>query len=102
MRFQGGNIRIIKEGDKINLYDGVNVEIYETPGHHPSCVCFKLNNYLFTGDSFIPGVRVVTKLKGGNRIQAADSVSRIISMIDHNTILCPGHGEMFTCLPGYD
>lgn len=92
--FVGGDVRIIKEGDKMQLFDGVDMEFIETPGHHPSCVCFKAGNYLYTGDSFIPGVPVVTKLKGGNRVQAAESEERIMSLIEENTILCPGHGEI--------
>ncbi len=92
--FVGGDVRIIKEGGKMQLFDGVDMEFIETPGHHPSCVCFKAGNYLYTGDSFIPGVPVVTKLKGGNRVQAAESEERIMSLIEENTILCPGHGEI--------
>ena len=78
----------------MQLFDGVDMEFIETPGHHPSCVCFKAGNYLYTGDSFMPGVPVVTKLKGGNRVQAAESEERIVSLIEENTILCPGHGEI--------
>lgn len=90
--FIGGDVRIIKEGDKVSLFDGVDMEVIETPGHHPSCVCFKADNYLFTGDSYIPGISVVTKLKGGNRVQAAESEERIKLLIEESTILCPGHG----------
>lgn len=89
--FAGGNVRIIKEGDKVELFESVGMEVFETPGHHPSCVCYKAQNYLFTGDSYIPGVHVVTKLKGGNRQMAKESEERIKSMIDDNTFLFPGH-----------
>lgn len=92
--FVGDDVRIIKEGDKVQLFDGVDMEFIETSGHHPSCVCFNAGNYLFTGDSYIPGVPVVTKLKGGNRAQAAESEKRIKSLIEENTILCPGHGDI--------
>ena len=92
--FVGDDVRIIKEGDKVQLFDGVDMEFIETSGHHPSCVCFNAGNYLFTGDSYIPGVPVVTKLKGGNRTQAAESEKRIKSLVKENTILCPGHGDI--------
>lgn len=92
--FKGGNVRTIKEGDKVQLFDFAVMEFVETPGHHPSCVCFKSDKYLFTGDSYIPGFPVITKLKGGNRIQAAESESRIKSLIDKQTVICPGHGEI--------
>jgi len=89
--FVGGDVRIVKEGDIIGLFEGVEMEVFETPGHHPSCVCYKDQNYLFTGDSYIPGVSVVTKLKGGNRLEARNSEARIKSMINEYTLLCPGH-----------
>lgn len=92
--FRGGDVRIIKEGDKVQLFDDTVMEFLETPGHCPSCVCLKSGNYLFTGDSYIPGIPVVTKLKGGNRLQAAESELRIKSLIDKQTLLCPGHGEI--------
>ena len=92
--FVGGDVRIIKEGDKVQLFDDTVMEFIETPGHHPSCVCFKAGNYLFTGDSFIPGVSVVTKLKGGHRAHATESRLRIKSLIGKQIILCPGHGEI--------
>lgn len=93
--FVGGNVRVIKEGDKVQLFNDIKMEFFETPGHHPSCVCFKVGNYLFTGDSYIPGSSVVTKLKGGNREQSLVSIKRIKSLIEDNfTILCPGHGDI--------
>lgn len=92
--FVGGDVRITKEGDKVQLFEGLEMEIIETPGHHPSCICFKAGNYLFSGDSYIPGVPVVTKLKGGNRTQAEESEERIKSLVKENTMLCPGHGDI--------
>lgn len=96
LHFKGGNIRIIRDGDKIDLFRGVYLEVVETPGHHPSCVCYKVDKYLFTGDSFIPGVAVVTKIKGGNRLKAIESVQRIQTLLSDNLILCPGHGIVCT------
>lgn len=95
LHFVGGDVRVIKEGDHVPLFDDIEMELIETPGHHPSCVCYKVGNYLFTGDSYIPNVPVVTKLKGGNRVKAAESELRIKSLIIDGIILCPGHGEMF-------
>lgn len=93
--FVGGNLKIIKEGDTVELFKGETIEFIETPGHHPSCICYKVSNYLFTGDSYIPGFPVVTKLKGGNRKQSLESEKRIKTLIEKNTIiLCPGHGTI--------
>ena len=51
------------------------------------------NDYIFTGDSYIPGFKVVTNLPKGNKIQALESVVKIKSLVEGRTI-CPGHGEI--------
>jgi len=92
--FIGGNVQVVKEGDKVPLFDDIEMEIIETPGHHPSCVCYKAQNYLFTGDSYIPDVPVVTKLRGGSKIEAERSLIKIKGMITENSVICPGHGPI--------
>lgn len=91
--FIGGNVQIVKEGDKIPLFDEFEMDIIETPGHHPSCVSYKCGKYLFTGDSYIPDVPVVTKLKGGNREEARKSVEKIMEYVREGVVVCAGHGE---------
>ena len=64
-----------------------------TPGHELGCLTFYTGDYIFTGDAYIPGVKVVTKLPGGDRALAAESVEKILRLAEGKTI-CPGHGEM--------
>ena len=71
-----------------------HISVLETPGHDWSCLSYGIENYLFTGDSFIPKVKVVTKLRGGNRAASKESLRKILNHSDENTIICPGHGEM--------
>lgn len=92
--FQGSDIEILKENDEIRLFDEIYLKTIETPGHNWGSLCFKIGNYFFTGDSFIPNVEVVTKLKGGNREANKKSLEKIMNTIYDDTILCPGHGEM--------
>ena len=87
-----GEVSILHNGDCIELFDDVNLKVIATPGHNPSCLSFLVNDYLFTGDSYIPGVKVVTNLPKGNRILAQQSVEIILSLAEGKTI-CPGHGE---------
>lgn len=84
------NVVVCKEGDMISLFDGVPAKVYETPGHNPSCLTYEIGDFLFTGDAFIPGVKVVTTLPGGDKALAMDSVERIRKLADGKTI-CPGH-----------
>ena len=80
----------LNNGNHIAIFDGVELVVVATPGHHPSCLSFILGDYIFTGDSYIPGVDVVTKLPGGNRQQAQESIKKILEL-SKDKIVCPGH-----------
>lgn len=88
------NVQILKEGDKIELFPNIYLEVLETPGHCPSCLTYYTDNYIFTGDSYIPNLKVVTNLPKGNKIQAQESLE-IIKELAKNRIICPGHGKIF-------
>ena len=87
---EGPQIRICGEGDEISLYQGLTAKVYETPGHHPSCLTFMVGDYLFTGDAYIPGTKVVTNLPKGDKKLAQESLERIIKMAEGKSILS-GH-----------
>ncbi len=93
--YEGGKVEIIKDKDEIYLDTNHVIKCLYTPGHNLGSMCFKIGNYLFTGDSFIPGIPVVTKLKSGDKQQNELSLQRIKSLIEADTIVCPGHGPMF-------
>lgn len=88
--YESEKIEICKEGTEIELFRGISAKVYETPGHHPSCLTFMVGDYLFTGDAFIPDVAVVTVLPGANKQQAAASEKRILSLAE-GKIVCSGH-----------
>lgn len=80
------------EGDVVELFGGVRAVVYETPGHHPSCLSFRVEDWLFTGDAYIPGVMVVTNMPGGDRRLAEESVDRIVRMAEEKGLaVCAGH-----------
>lgn len=89
------NVQILKEGDKIELFPNIYLEVLETPGHCPSCLTYYTDNYIFTGDSYIPNLKVVTNLPKGNKIQAQESLERIKELAK-NRIIYPGHGKIKT------
>lgn len=83
------NITILKDEDSFELL-GFPVKVYETPGHAPSCLTYIIEDKAFTGDAFIPGVKVFTGFLHSNRKQAAESVDRIIKLSKYHIIM-PGH-----------
>lgn len=56
----------------------------------PFLIFLLVEDHLFTGDSYIPGVKVVTNLPGGDRRTAAESVSKILELGKGKKI-CAGH-----------
>lgn len=79
-------IEILKENDKIKLFSDVYMNVIETPGHCPSCLTYYTDKHVFTGDSYIPGVNVVTKLPKGSKIQAKESLDRILTLSENREV----------------
>lgn len=90
MVYEGNNIEVIQEGNTIELFEGHTLNVIETPGHCPSCLTYYTDNYIFTGDSYIQGTNVVTKLPKGNKSLADKSLQKILS-ISNGKNICSGH-----------
>lgn len=88
------NIKILQDGDEFILFNSIKAHVYATPGHHDSCLTYLIGDYLFTGDAYIPGTKVVTVLPGGDKVLASQSVKRILQL-SKGHIICPGHGDIF-------
>lgn len=86
----GPQVTLCREGDGIELFPDVIATVYETPGHHPSCLTFMVGDYLFTGDAFIPGIKVVTNLPKADKKLVQESLVRINRLSEGKKIL-PGH-----------
>lgn len=85
VRIDCPNVRVVKEGDKVFDFD-----VYETPGHNPSSLCFANSEVIFTGDAYIPGCKVVTNLPHCDKAQAEASVARIMALAEGKTVYA-GH-----------
>ncbi len=62
-----GEVNVLNDGDCVQLFEGITLRAFSTIGHNPSCMSFLIEQFLFTGDSYIPGTKVVTNLPGGNK-----------------------------------
>ena len=91
--YNGDDVEVLNEGDQLEIYPGTILTAYATPGHCPSCLTYVVGNWIFTGDAYIPGVKVVTKLPHGDRALAKQSTEKILALAKGKNI-CPGHGEM--------
>ena len=84
------NVRVI---EKEGIYDigDMQVEVLFVPGHEPSCLAFRIENALYTGDAYIPGVKVVTTFPRSNKRQAAESLARLQQLEASGLTVRAGH-----------
>ena len=88
--YETDSVVICEDGDEIDLFDGVKAIVHYTPGHNPACLTYEVGDYVFTGDSYIPGIKVVTNLPGGDKTLAAESLEKILRLAEGKEV-CPGH-----------
>lgn len=85
------NVSVINNDDIIEIDSDVFVNVIETPGHDPSCLSYKIGNNLFTGDSYIPGIKVVTNFPRSNKQQALESLEKLKQIEAEGCIVHCGH-----------
>lgn len=90
IRFNGDRVHMISDGEIIQLFEDEEITAIYTPGHNDSCITYYNNNYIFTGDSYIEGATVVTKLPGGKRALAEISLHKILSLSEGRKVFS-GH-----------
>ncbi len=73
------------------IYKSPSIRAIFTPGHHPSCITWMIDGEcFFTGDSYIPGIPVVTNLPGGRKELARKWENRLKELSEGLSIY-PGH-----------
>lgn len=88
---KSGNVREIVDGVTIELFDGISAQCIDVPGHDPSCVSYIINDSVFTGDAYIPGIKTLINFPRSNKIQAANSLSRLQTFEAQGYKIFPGH-----------
>ena len=84
------SVVVVGEGEKIELFEGVFADVYYTPGHDESCLCYEIGENMFTGDAYIPGVKTVTTFPHSSKKKALESDLRISSLV-RGMRVWPGH-----------
>lgn len=73
-------------------WEDLDIECIELPGHSPGSIGIIINSkYIFSGDSFIPGEEIITKLPGGNKKAYEKITKNFFKNILLNAIIYPGH-----------
>ena len=88
INYDKDNVVVVHEGESMTLFeDEPQITFYETPGHNPGCLTMLMANIIFTGDAYIPGVGVNTRLPRGDKMLANQSMERILQLAEGKTIL---------------
>ncbi|NDP28760.1 MAG: MBL fold metallo-hydrolase [Flavobacterium sp.] len=69
--------------------------VIATPGHSELSYCFRYKNLLFGGDTVIEKEYLVLKLPGSDKAKFKESVLSLRNNIEINTVVLPGHGNVF-------
>lgn len=84
-------VRLIDSRSEICLF-GTELQVLETPGHDAGCLSFKIDNRLFTGDSYIPGLPVFYKWKRSDKQLSLESEQRLKKLAEDCMLeVYPGH-----------
>lgn len=90
--FQGEHLQIVNDGDVVYLFENIELEVLATPGHDWSCLSYFTEYSIFTGDSYIPDIKVITSFPHSDKGQAMCSISRILQLAETRNIY-PGHND---------
>lgn len=89
---QSADVQTLREGDTVELFPDVYARVLDTPGHDKSCLSYIVGDFLFSGDSYIPGERLIAIFPNSNKKDAQSSYKRLLDL-SKEYIICPGHGK---------
>ncbi|WP_296645376.1 MBL fold metallo-hydrolase [Romboutsia sp. 13368] len=84
----------VKDKDKLEL-GNLKLSFIHTPGHTKGCMCIRVNDDMFTGDTLFAGSIGRTDLYGGDYRQIEKSLKKL-SKFEDKVKIHPGHGPSST------
>ena len=93
LTFQGKYIEVLEDGEEVSLFPYVILKAIATPGHDWSCMSYCTDEVIFTGDSYIPNIKVITSMPKSNKEEAKVSLDRILELAKTRDVY-PGHNEI--------
>lgn len=88
-----GDIRQVSQCDIIPV-GNLRIEVIETQGHTPGQVTYRIDPYLFVGDTLFAGS--VGGAQGEDFERQRNALLDKVLALGQEAIVCPGHGPMST------
>jgi glyoxylase-like metal-dependent hydrolase (beta-lactamase superfamily II) len=85
---------VVRDGDLLNV-GPFRIEVISVPGHSSDSAVYKIDNWLFTGDTMSAGLVGTTASSYGAALQMTAIRSKILSLRG-DYIVFPGHGPPST------
>ncbi len=82
---------LLNDGDTVKI-DDLLVEVIHTPGHTTGCLCYKVGDSLFSGDTLFKQSIGRTDFPTGDYGEEISSIHRKLMVLDDNIKVYPGHG----------
>ncbi len=79
-------------GGEVIRCGNLELEVFHVPGHTPGSLCFRIDNYLISGDTIFPGGPGKTASPSAFK-QIVASIEEKIMTLPEETVILPGHGE---------
>ena len=90
-----GNVELLEDGMVLELFSGEPLQVMFTPGHDVSCISYVIGKNVFTGDSYLPGIKTVMNFPRSNRALALKNTAMLKEFEQQGyTILCGHHSYL--------
>ena len=94
--FSGGHLAIRRE--RFCPGPGDSIEIFETPGHSPDSVCYRIGTVIFIGDLLFAANPGIAGSSGWDQKDLLRSIDEVLWLLESEDIriCCPGHGKVIS------
>lgn len=87
-------IKIVEDSEVLEI-SGYEFTFIKTPGHSPGGLCILAENYFFSGDTVLNGIKTPLTFPHSNRNEYKKSIERIRTILKPGVIVYPGHDVNF-------
>lgn len=95
VRYAMKSAEVAFQGTYSFMFHEIKVSMIETPGHSPGSVCIEFADMVFTGDTLLRDVPVITRCPYGNKRVYKQEALPYLQSIPKDKFIYPGHGEPF-------